>query len=100
FGNVAKKALQGRAVQGPTREAAVVIERRQHRPAFMLLRKNASRTSFTLRVERVERLLQPFLRGFARIDRAAESFGRPSRGFSRLTHCRLRCPHARGRRST
>ena len=100
LGNIAEKPLQGRAVHGSTGKAAVVIQRRQHRPAFMLLRENEGRASFALGVERVERLLQTLLRGFARIDRAAEPFGRPSR----LSHCRLRClremlHRARGQRS-
>jgi hypothetical protein len=38
--NVAKKVLQGRAVHGPAREAAIVIQGRQDHPAFVLrLRK-------------------------------------------------------------
>jgi hypothetical protein len=35
--NVAKQSLQGRAVHGPAGKAAVIIERWQDRPAFVLL---------------------------------------------------------------
>ena len=49
--NIAEKPLQGRAVHGSTGEAAIVIERGQHRPAFMLLGENEGRTRLTLRVE-------------------------------------------------
>lgn len=55
------------------------IKRRQHRPAFVLLRKNESGAGFPLGVERVEGLLQPFIRGFSCVNRAACLFGEAPR---------------------
>jgi hypothetical protein len=49
--DIAEKPLQGRAVHGPTGKAPVVIERRQHRPAFVLLLENEGRASFTLGIK-------------------------------------------------
>ena len=72
--NVAKEQLEGRAVHRPAGEAAVVIQCRQDRPAFVLLRENEGRAGLALRVERVEGLLQTFLGRFARVNRAAQSF--------------------------
>ena len=77
--NISEEPLEGRALHRPARKAAVVIQARQDRPAFVLLGENEGCASFALSVERVERLLQTFLRGLSGVDRAAHSSGRASR---------------------
>jgi hypothetical protein len=66
--DIAQELFQCGALHGATRETSVVIVIRQHSPAFMLLAEDKSVAGFALGLERVERLLQSFLGGFAGID--------------------------------
>ena len=50
-GDIGEKSLQGRAVQCPAGVAAVVIQGRQDRPAFVLLGENEGGAGFALGVE-------------------------------------------------
>jgi hypothetical protein len=55
---------------------------RTDRPVFVFLGEDEGCASFALSVERVERLLQTFLRGLSGVNRAAHSFGKRLDAFS------------------
>ncbi len=60
--DVGNQPFQGWPLHRAAGKPAIIIERRQHRPAFALLRENEGGAGFPLGVERVEGLLQPLLR--------------------------------------
>src|SRR5882724_9031753 len=68
--NVDEEALQRGALQRATGMTTIVVVCHQRPPALMLLTLDVGLASLALSVERVELLLQAFLRGFARVDRA------------------------------
>src|SRR6266481_3859201 len=71
-GNIERPALQALQCRPPdvaTREPAIIVAGSGQYPAFMLLAADIGFTSFVLRFERVELLLQPLLGGFAGVDR-------------------------------
>ena len=67
--SASKRCRAGRSIV-PPEESAIVIMLRNRHPAFTDLALNVGRTRFPLCIQRIERLLQTFLSGFARIDRA------------------------------
>jgi hypothetical protein len=70
--DVGKETLQGRAFQRATGDAAIIILIAHQHPAFGALARHIGLAGFALGVQRVELLLQPFLGGFAGVDRAAQ----------------------------
>src|SRR5271165_243477 len=71
-GDVGEKTLERRALHGSVGIAGVIIELRQSDPALMPLTSNERLAGFALRVEGVELLFEPFFRGFAGVDGAAD----------------------------
>ena len=71
-GDVGEQPLQGRAVHGAARDAAIVVQGRQGDPALVLLAGDERLAGLALGIERVERLLEPFLGGFAGVDGATD----------------------------
>src|SRR5438270_9122175 len=69
--DIGEQLLQRRPLHGATREPAVIIAASRQYPPLVLLAADVRLAGFTLRGERVEFLLEPFLGGFAGIDRAA-----------------------------
>src|SRR5439155_11224963 len=70
--NIDKELLQCRAAHRGAGEATVIIVLRETDPAFVALALDVGFARLPLGMQGVERLLQPFLGGFAGIDRAAE----------------------------
>ncbi len=70
--DVGQEPLQGRPVDGSTRDSAVVVHLGQYDPTLMLLAKNKGFTGLALGVQRIEILLEALIGGFARIDRTAD----------------------------
>src|SRR5208337_3045440 len=64
--------LQRRALHRPAGIARVIVKLRQNAPALVFLASEIRLAGFALRVEGVELLLEPFLRGFAGVDGAAD----------------------------
>ena len=62
FLDIGDQPFQGWPLHCAAGKPAIIIERRQHRPALVLLRENEGGAGFPLGVKRVEGLLQPFLR--------------------------------------
>ena len=71
-GDVGEKTLERRALLGPAGIAGVIIELRQNDPALMPLTSNERLAGLALRVEGVELLFEPFFRGLAGVDGAAD----------------------------
>src|SRR6266446_6867882 len=69
--DVGKQLLQCRPLHVATREPAVVVAGSGQYPALVTLAADIGLASFALRLERVELLFEPFLGGFAGVDRAA-----------------------------
>jgi len=69
--DIGDQVLQGRPLQIATREPAIVIALSRQHPALVPLATDVGLAGFTLRGERVELLLEPFLGGFAGVNRAA-----------------------------
>src|SRR5712691_8795382 len=69
--DVGKQLLQCRPLHVATREPAVVVAGSGQYPALVTLAADIGLAGFALRLERVELLLEPFLGGFAGVDRAA-----------------------------
>src|SRR6266481_3734665 len=69
--DVSEQALQSRSLHVATREPAIVVAGPRRCPALMALAADVGLAGFALRLNRVELLLQPFLRGFAGVDSAA-----------------------------
>jgi predicted site-specific integrase-resolvase len=63
-------------------EPAVVIQLRQCDPSFAPLTLNVGLGGLALRIQRVKFLIEPLLRRFPRVDRAAQATGRWLRNFS------------------
>ena len=70
--DVLEQPVQGRAVHRAAGEAAIVIAVGQGGPALVLLAEDIGGAGLALRVERVERLLQPLRGALAGVDRAAD----------------------------
>ena len=73
--DIGKQALQRRPVHIAAREPAIVIAGSGQQPTLVLLTADVCLASFALRRERIEFLLQPFLGGFAGVDRATLAAG-------------------------
>ena len=71
--DVGEQALQRRPLHVAAREPGVIVELGKRLPAFVLLASDVSLAGLALGVERIELLLEPFLRRFAGVDRAAEA---------------------------
>src|SRR5438477_11300009 len=69
--DVAEQILQRRSLYITAREPAIVIARFGQYPALVALAADEGLAGFALRRERIELLLEPFLGGFAGVDRAA-----------------------------
>src|SRR6266436_6517213 len=69
--DVSEQALQSRSLHVATREPAIVVAGPRRCPALMALAADVGLAGFALRLNRVELLLRPFLRGFAGVDSAA-----------------------------
>jgi hypothetical protein len=69
--DIGDQVLQGGSLQTATGEAAIVIAGSDRYPALVALAADVRLAGFALRRERVEFLLEPFLGGFASVDRAA-----------------------------
>ena len=76
--DIGQEMLQGRAVEGGAREAAIVIVIRDEPPAFVRLALDIGLAGFPLGIERVELEIQIMFGRFAGVDRAALDFGRPA----------------------
>src|SRR5271155_2913551 len=73
--DIGDQVLQGGSLQIATGESAIVIAGSHQYPALAALAADKGLAGFALRCERVELLLQPFLGGFAGVDRAAPAVG-------------------------
>src|SRR5467141_2788271 len=69
--DVGQQALQCRTFHVAAREPAIVVAGSGQHPALVTLAADVGLAGFTLRLERVELLFEPFLGGFAGVDRAA-----------------------------
>src|SRR6202030_2382537 len=69
--DIAEQILQRRSLYITAREPAIVIAGFGQYPALVALAADEGLAGFALRRERVEFLLEPFLGGFAGVDRAA-----------------------------
>src|SRR6202023_1165462 len=69
--DVGEQALQCRPLHVATREPAIVVAGSGQYPALVALAADVGLAGFALRLERVELLFEPFLGGFAGVDRAA-----------------------------
>src|SRR5207302_11318178 len=69
--DIVKQALQRGAFEIATGEPAIVIVVSRQYPALVPLAADEGFAGFALRGERIEFLLEPFLGGFAGVDRAA-----------------------------
>jgi hypothetical protein len=79
--------LQAGALERATGDATVIIAVRQLSPPLALLAGHIGGAGFALRIQRVERLLEPLIGGLARVDGAADR---------RLAHGRATRPKKRG----
>ena len=70
--DVGQKPLDRRTLQRPARDPAVVVAILKEHPALVLLAGDIGGAGFILRVERVELLIEAFLRRLPRVDRAAD----------------------------
>ena len=66
-----QEPLQGRPVERPAREAAIIEALPDQSPALVGLALDVGLGRLALRVERVEVLLEPVIGGYSRVDRAA-----------------------------
>ena len=72
--DIGQEVLQGRAVEGGAREAAVVVVVGNEPPALMRLALDIGLAGFALGIERVEFEVEIMLGRFAGVDRAALGF--------------------------
>src|SRR6202162_4080843 len=89
--DIGQELLQGSAVEGGTREPAIVVAIRNQAPALMRLALDIGLAGFPLGIERVEFEVEIMLGRFAGVDRAALGLGNdrvhglrspsPTRGF-------------------
>jgi hypothetical protein len=70
--NIGEQLLQSGAIHRRTGEPAVVISRAQADPAFVPLAVDEGLAGFTLRLQRIELLLEPLLGRFAGVNRTAD----------------------------
>jgi hypothetical protein len=70
--HLGEQPLEAGALHVAAREAAIVIEVGQQRPAFMALAVDIGGAGLTLGIEAVEILVEPLLGRFARVDGAAD----------------------------
>src|SRR5271170_6853561 len=73
--DIGDQMLQSGSLQIATGEPAIVIAGSEQYPALVALAADEGLAGFALRRERVEFLLQPFLGGFAGVDRATLAAG-------------------------
>src|SRR5712672_2463597 len=71
--HVREEPLEGRSLQGATREATVVIEVSDQEPPLPSLAQDEGLTGFPLGVDGIEVLLQPLVAALTGIDRAAQT---------------------------
>ena len=71
LGDIGKQSLQGRALQRPAGETAIIIGGLDQPPAFPPLAADEGIACFALGMQRIEVLLKPFLGGFAGVHGAA-----------------------------
>ena len=71
-GDIGEKTLQRRALHRPAGIARVIVKLRQNAPALVPLALDVGFARLALGVEGVELLFEPFLRGFAGVDGAAD----------------------------
>jgi hypothetical protein len=72
--NIGQEVLQGRAIDGGTREPAIVVAIRNQAPALMRLALDRGLAGLALGIARVEGEIEIALGRFAGVDRAAEDF--------------------------
>src|SRR4029077_12106754 len=73
--DIGQEFLQGRAVEGGSREAAIIIAVRNEAPALMRLALDIGLAGLALGIERVEGEIEIVLGRFAGVDRAALGLG-------------------------
>src|SRR5437764_14016120 len=73
--DIGEQALRRGSFEIAAREPAIVIAGSGQQPTLVLLAANVGLGGFALRRERIEFLLQPFLGGFAGVDRATLAAG-------------------------
>ena len=78
--DIAEQALQAGALQRAAREPAVVVAGGQRRPTLVALAADVGLAGLALRMEGVELLLEPLLRGLPGVDRAATDRGAAAAG--------------------
>ena len=66
--NICQQLLQSGPLHVSAREAAVVVLGRDHLPSFMFLAQNISLARLSLRVKRIEGLVEAFLRRLAGVE--------------------------------
>jgi len=71
IGDVREQPLHGRPLQRAARQTSIIIGGVDQAPALALLAFDERLARLALSMERIEVLLQPLLRGFARIDGTA-----------------------------
>src|ERR1700747_3070171 len=71
--DIGEQALQRWPLHVAAREPAIVIAVSRQQPTLVLLAANVGLAGFALRRERIEFLLEPFLGGFAGVDRATSA---------------------------
>jgi hypothetical protein len=69
--DISKQMLQGWSFHRPTRQTAVVVGGLDQTPAFTCLASDERFARLALGLERIEALLQSFLRRLAGVNRAA-----------------------------
>src|SRR6516225_1780797 len=85
-GDVGKQLLQSRPLHRRAGAPAVIIPRAQAHPAFVPLAVDKGLAGLALRLQRIERLLEPLFGGFAGIDRASNGSAPPRAVDRRLPH--------------
>ena len=78
--DIGEQTLQSRPIDRSAGEPAVIIARAQADPAFVPLARDEGLTGFTLRLQRIEFLLEPLLGRFAGVDRTADGSVPPHSG--------------------
>jgi hypothetical protein len=68
--NVVQQPLQRRSIHRASGIGSIIVECGESGPTFMLLACDVGLAGFTLRIERIECLLEALLRGFAGVDGA------------------------------
>src|SRR5208337_3598582 len=76
---------------------SIIVERGENRPTFVLLARDVGLAGFALCIERIELLLETFLRRFPGVDGAADLRARRGTVLTGFNH--LSSPNASPRRS-